>query len=99
MRFWKVTELPLKNFYRLVLGPSSELVASFERLPTRDILTQRLDTPEPWNVQALAALQDVDNLRQVKKENHFLSLPLLVAFFHNNVVPSLTALHLSGSGA
>eukprot|EP00903_Cladosiphon_okamuranus_P019171 g17633.t1 len=58
-----VSELPLKNFYRLVLGPASGSVASFEGLPTRDTLTQRLDTPEPWNVQASAALQDLDNLR------------------------------------
>ncbi|CAM9945547.1 unnamed protein product, partial [Laminaria digitata] len=59
----KVSELPLKNFYRLVLGPTSQSRASFEGLPKRDILTQRLDTPEPWNVQASAALQDIDNLR------------------------------------
>ena len=59
----QVSELPLKNFYRLVLGPASGSVASFEGLPTRDTLTQRLDTPEPWNVQASAALQDLDNLR------------------------------------
>ncbi|CAN0025385.1 unnamed protein product, partial [Ectocarpus sp. 8 AP-2014] len=58
-----VSEVPLKNFYRLVLGPASGSVAAFDRLPTRDILTQRLDTPEPWNVQASAALQDLDNLR------------------------------------
>ncbi|CAM9269568.1 unnamed protein product [Ectocarpus sp. 6 AP-2014] len=58
-----VSELPLKNFYRLVLGPASGSVAAFDRLPARDILTQRLDTPEPWNVQASAALQDLDNLR------------------------------------
>lgn len=59
----QVSELPLKNFYRLVLGPASGSVASFESLPRRDTLTQRLDTPEPWNVQASAALQDLDNLR------------------------------------
>ncbi|CAM9342800.1 unnamed protein product [Scytosiphon promiscuus] len=59
----EVPELPLKNFYRLVLGPASDSVARFDRLPTRDILTQRLDTPERWNVQASAALQDLDNLR------------------------------------
>ncbi|CAN0002704.1 unnamed protein product, partial [Hapterophycus canaliculatus] len=59
----QVSELPLKNFYRLVLGPASGSVAHFDRLPTRDILTQRLDTPERWNVQASAALQDLDNLR------------------------------------
>eukprot|EP00752_Nemacystus_decipiens_P014373 g12785.t1 len=58
-----VSELPLKSFYRLVLGPASGSVASFEGLPARDTLTQRLDTPEPWNVQASSALQDLDNLR------------------------------------
>lgn len=59
-----------------MLGPASGSVASFDRLPTRDILTQRLDTPEPWNVQALSALQDLDNLR---RESLFLLLQNLVA--------------------
>mmetsp|Transcript_29296 Transcript_29296/g.66475 ORF Transcript_29296/g.66475 Transcript_29296/m.66475 type:complete len:563 (+) Transcript_29296:19-1707(+) len=35
----------------------------FHGLPRQHTLTLRMDVPEPWNVQALAAVQDIDNLR------------------------------------
>ena len=37
--------------------------ALFRSLPRQHILTVRMDTPEPWNVQATSASQDIDNLR------------------------------------
>lgn len=57
-------EFPLQNFYRFVTGDTDEQsVATFGTLPRQHILTVRLDTPESWNVQAVRAEQDPDNLR------------------------------------
>jgi UDP-glucose:glycoprotein glucosyltransferase len=65
-----ITEFPLQNFYRFVLRQGSDLTASqpalsaqFTSLPRQHVLTVRMDTPEPWNVQATRAEQDPDNLR------------------------------------
>jgi hypothetical protein len=58
-----LTEFPLQNFYRFVTGSTDEQsVATFGTLPKQHILTVRLDTPESWNVQAVRAEQDPDNL-------------------------------------
>jgi len=38
-------------------------IARFTHLPEQHTLTVRVDIPEPWNVQALLASQDIDNLR------------------------------------
>ena len=43
----------------------SKAVATFTNLPRHHTLTTRVDIPEPWNVQAKEALQDIDNLRCV----------------------------------
>ncbi|CAN0232181.1 unnamed protein product [Discosporangium mesarthrocarpum] len=60
----QLSELPLKSFYRLVFGGKrSSPEAVFQSLPRGHILTQRVETPEPWNVQSSWALQDTDNLR------------------------------------
>lgn len=66
----EINEFPLQNFYRFVLRQGSELVsgeqtqvARFTSLPRQHVLTVRMDTPEPWNVQATRAEQDPDNLR------------------------------------
>lgn len=67
----EITEFPLKSFYRYVtpdLGggdPWSHIPmrATFEGLPTEHTLTVRPDVPEAWNVQATAAVQDIDNLQ------------------------------------
>lgn len=61
-----ITEFPLQNFYRFVLRQGSQqpaLSAQFTSLPRQHVLTVRMDTPEPWNVQATRAEQDPDNLR------------------------------------
>lgn len=42
---------------------SSTSSARFANLPRQHVLTARMDIPEPWNVQAISALQDIDNLR------------------------------------
>jgi len=70
-----ITDFPLQNFYRYVLPSSSSSssssssgavvssIARFTHLPEQHTLTVRVDIPEPWNVQALLASQDIDNLR------------------------------------
>lgn len=60
---------PLQNFYRFVRGnalgdnDSSNAGAVFNNLPRLHVLTVRPDVPESWNVQAIRANQDIDNLK------------------------------------
>jgi len=61
-------ELPLTSYYRFVADPlrtstGTPPAAFFRNLPTKHVLTMKLDTTEAWNVQQLAAIQDTDNLR------------------------------------
>lgn len=57
-------KIPLSSYYRFVSESSHEkILARFEGLPTDQVLTMRLDVPEPWNVQQSFAIQDTDNLR------------------------------------
>ena len=67
-----IRDFPLQNFYRYVASPytpASPLAlapvqtATFHALPRANIFTLRVDAPEPWNIQASAAYQDIDNLR------------------------------------
>lgn len=60
----ELTEFPLQNFYRYVLSAHDQdkAVATFKSLPKQHILTTRIDAPEPWNIQASVAIQDIDNL-------------------------------------
>ena len=66
----EISEFPLQNFYRFVSTSSleggdvhslheleSRNVAQFEDLPRQHVLTTRLDTPQPWNVQSAVAYQ------------------------------------------
>jgi UDP-glucose:glycoprotein glucosyltransferase len=41
---------------------NSGATAYFRSLPKQHTLTVRVDGPEPWNIQAFAATQDIDNL-------------------------------------
>ena len=59
-------ELPLQNFFRLVFSPSFEtesVTAHFGKLPAQHLLTMKISTPEPWDVQTSHAVYDLDNLR------------------------------------
>jgi len=61
-----VKELPLQNFFRLVFSPSFEtesVTAHFGKLPAQHLLTMKISTPEPWDVQTSHAVYDLDNLR------------------------------------
>jgi hypothetical protein len=52
----------LSSYYRFVAGTGNP-DALFSHLPKNHVLTMRLDVPEEWNVQQVAAVQDTDNLR------------------------------------
>lgn len=57
-------KLPVSSYYRFVSEWVDErIVGRFEGLPIDQILTIRLDVPEPWNVQQSFSIQDTDNLR------------------------------------
>ncbi|XP_035995134.1 UDP-glucose:glycoprotein glucosyltransferase 2 isoform X1 [Fundulus heteroclitus] len=68
----KLSELPLKSFYRFVLEPdvaflandtaSPGPVARFTELPESLLLTLNMITPESWMVQADHSLHDLDNI-------------------------------------
>ncbi|XP_017676559.1 PREDICTED: UDP-glucose:glycoprotein glucosyltransferase 2 isoform X4 [Lepidothrix coronata] len=74
----KLSELPLKSFYRFVLEPElsyginknlpSEPVAKFLELPESLLLTLNMITPESWLVEAVNSSCDLDNihLQEVK---------------------------------
>ena len=63
--------LPLTSYYRFVADAVDDLdfngqdtpKATFEGLPANQILTVRMDVPEPWDIQQSSVVQDTDNLR------------------------------------
>uniref|UniRef100_I3JP70 UDP-glucose ceramide glucosyltransferase-like 1 n=1 Tax=Oreochromis niloticus TaxID=8128 RepID=I3JP70_ORENI len=68
----KLSEMPLKSFYRFVLEPdviflandtvSPGPVARFMELPETPLLTLNMITPESWMVQAVRSPYDLDNI-------------------------------------
>ncbi|GAA6231484.1 UDP-glucose:glycoprotein glucosyltransferase 2-like isoform X2 [Lates japonicus] len=68
----KLSEMPLKSFYRFVLESdvaflandtvSSGPVARFMELPESPLLTLNMITPESWMVQAVRSPHDLDNI-------------------------------------
>ncbi|XP_033842246.1 UDP-glucose:glycoprotein glucosyltransferase 2 isoform X1 [Periophthalmus magnuspinnatus] len=68
----KLSEMPLKSFYRFVLDPdvkflandtvSAGPVARFMDLPETPLLTLNMITPESWMVQAVNSPHDLDNI-------------------------------------
>ncbi|XP_064360688.1 UDP-glucose:glycoprotein glucosyltransferase 2 isoform X5 [Dromaius novaehollandiae] len=68
----KLSEVPLKSFYRFVLEPEltyginkhlpSEPLAKFLELPESPLLTLNLITPESWLVEAVNSSCDLDNI-------------------------------------
>uniref|UniRef100_A0A3Q3JAS6 UDP-glucose ceramide glucosyltransferase-like 1 n=1 Tax=Monopterus albus TaxID=43700 RepID=A0A3Q3JAS6_MONAL len=68
----KLSEMPLKSFYRFVLESdvtflandtvSSGPVARFMELPESPLLTLNMFTPESWMVQAVRSPHDLDNI-------------------------------------
>uniref|UniRef100_A0A914ZER9 UDP-glucose:glycoprotein glucosyltransferase 1 n=3 Tax=Parascaris TaxID=6254 RepID=A0A914ZER9_PARUN len=77
----KLSELPLKRFYRLVLEPSvvfddsgriSSLAyqARFASLPEKQLLTLSLIPSDSWMVQAVKAVYDLDNIKMQNVEGN-----------------------------
>ncbi|KAM7380489.1 hypothetical protein PAMP_003781 [Pampus punctatissimus] len=68
----KLSEMPLKSFYRFVLESDVSFlandtvspgpVARFMELPETPLLTLNMITPESWMVQALRSPHDLDNI-------------------------------------
>ncbi|XP_071331061.1 UDP-glucose:glycoprotein glucosyltransferase 2 isoform X3 [Trachinotus anak] len=68
----KLSEMPLKSFYRFVLESdvtflandtvSAGPVARFMELPESPLLTLNMITPESWMVQAVRSPHDLDNI-------------------------------------
>uniref|UniRef100_A0AAY4DGN2 UDP-glucose ceramide glucosyltransferase-like 1 n=1 Tax=Denticeps clupeoides TaxID=299321 RepID=A0AAY4DGN2_9TELE len=68
----KLSEMPLKSFYRYVLEPdvtflgndtlSSGPVARFTDIPESPLLTLNMITPESWMVEAVRSPYDLDNI-------------------------------------
>ncbi|GAB6021676.1 hypothetical protein CHUAL_004257 [Chamberlinius hualienensis] len=75
----KVSEMPLKTFYRYVLEPEIQFtfddkfatgpMARFQKLPTTALLTMHMDTPENWLVESVRTPYDLDNIHLEKLEN------------------------------
>ncbi|XP_041921556.1 UDP-glucose:glycoprotein glucosyltransferase 2 isoform X3 [Alosa sapidissima] len=68
----KLSEMPLKSFYRFVLQPdvsflgndtlSAGPVARFVDMPESPLLTLNMITPESWMVEAVRSPHDLDNI-------------------------------------
>lgn len=82
-------KLPLRSFYRFVMPEDVDATnaiplrprASFAGLPGSSLLTMQLAVPEPWNVQAVAAPLDLDNMRLATTGGPGSSEPLRVRFW------------------
>uniref|UniRef100_A0A915PNT4 UDP-glucose:glycoprotein glucosyltransferase n=1 Tax=Setaria digitata TaxID=48799 RepID=A0A915PNT4_9BILA len=70
----KLSELPLKRFYRLVLQPvvqfddsgridNAAYEARFTLLPNKQLLTLAVVPPDAWMVQSVYAVYDLDNIK------------------------------------
>lgn len=67
-----LADLPLKNFYRYVIPSKDNLysdgssmngpTAWFSNMPLAKTLTMNLDVPEPWLVEPVIAIHDLDNI-------------------------------------
>ncbi|XP_017485458.1 PREDICTED: UDP-glucose:glycoprotein glucosyltransferase [Rhagoletis zephyria] len=67
------SDMPVKNFYRYVLEPevlfqpNGKLAegpfAKFTGLPVNSLLTQNLQVPENWLVEAVRSVYDLDNIK------------------------------------
>ncbi|KAG0591180.1 hypothetical protein KC19_1G156300 [Ceratodon purpureus] len=74
-----LADLPLKNFYRFVLPLKDSFTsegsltagpfALFSNMPPSRTLTMNLDVPEPWLVEPVVALHDLDNIVLEKLED------------------------------
>ncbi|KAL0548907.1 hypothetical protein IC582_013384 [Cucumis melo] len=67
-----LVDLPLKNYYRYVLPSADDFSSTdasisgpkafFANMPLSKTLTMNLDVPEPWLVEPVIAVHDLDNI-------------------------------------
>ncbi|AQK75944.1 UDP-glucose:glycoprotein glucosyltransferase [Zea mays] len=67
-----LADLPLKNFYRFVLPSMDDFSSTdhsvhgpkafFANMPLSKTLTMNIDVPEPWLVESVIAIHDLDNI-------------------------------------
>ncbi|KAF5177305.1 UDP-glucose:glycoprotein glucosyltransferase [Thalictrum thalictroides] len=67
-----LVDLPLKNYYRFILPTMDDFSsvdysvygpkAFFSNMPLSKTLTMNLDVPEPWLVEPVVAVHDLDNI-------------------------------------
>uniref|UniRef100_A0A1B0G8K0 UDP-glucose:glycoprotein glucosyltransferase n=1 Tax=Glossina morsitans morsitans TaxID=37546 RepID=A0A1B0G8K0_GLOMM len=67
------SDMPVKNFYRYVVEPEVQFsldggladgpVAKFTGVPANPLLTQNLQVPENWLVEAVRSVYDLDNIK------------------------------------
>uniref|UniRef100_A0A3B5YVU0 UDP-glucose:glycoprotein glucosyltransferase n=2 Tax=Triticum aestivum TaxID=4565 RepID=A0A3B5YVU0_WHEAT len=67
-----LADLPLKNYYRFVLPSMDDFsstdfsvhgpTAFFSNMPLSKTLTMNIDVPEPWLVEPVVAIHDLDNI-------------------------------------
>ncbi|XP_044490237.1 UDP-glucose:glycoprotein glucosyltransferase isoform X2 [Mangifera indica] len=67
-----LVDLPLKNYYRYVIPTMDDFSSSdssingpkafFANMPLSKTLTMNLDVPEPWLVEPVVAVHDLDNI-------------------------------------
>jgi len=67
-----LADLPLKNFYRFVLPSMDDFSSTdhsvhgpkafFANMPLSKTLTMNIDVPEPWLVEPVIAIHDLDNI-------------------------------------
>ncbi|XP_064638451.1 UDP-glucose:glycoprotein glucosyltransferase 1-like isoform X2 [Lineus longissimus] len=67
----KLSEMPLKNFYRFVLEPEVTFklektvtgpIATFSNLPHKPLLTMNFNPPQSWLVESVRTPYDLDNI-------------------------------------
>lgn len=67
------SDMPVKNFYRYVVEPEIQFLpngeladgplAKFTGLPANSLLTQNVQVPENWLVEAVRSVYDLDNIK------------------------------------
>lgn len=76
----KLSEMPLKRFYRYVLNPeltfndagklSNSAPAIFHNMPQSALLTLIMDTPQSWMVEAVNSPYDLDNIHLAEADGY-----------------------------
>lgn len=67
------SDMPVKNFYRYVVEPEVQFqtngklgegpISKFTGLPVNSLLTQNIQVPENWLVEAVHSVYDLDNIK------------------------------------